>query len=129
MLGAFQYFFYTKGLLFESVLVIWIHGTLEISAIIIAGCAGLTLGNSFLFPGTYSRTASFVRGAKQGVKIAVGLVPIFIAAGFLESFVTRYTQMPMWLSLTIIVGSLTFIIWYFIIYPIRLNNKAKTINL
>ena len=129
MLGAFQYFFYTKGLLVESVLVIWIHGTLEISAIIIAGCAGLTLGNSFLFPGTYSRAASFVRGAKQGVKIAVGLVPIFIAAGFLESFVTRHTQMPIWLSLTIILGSLTFIIWYFIIYPIRLNNKAKTINL
>jgi len=129
MLGAFQYFFYAKGLLLESVLVIWIHGTLEISAIIIAGCAGLTLGNSFLFPGTFSRAASFVRGAKQGVKIAVGLVPIFIAAGFLESFVTRHTQMPMWLSLTIILGSLTFIIWYFIIYPIRLNNKAKTINL
>lgn len=129
MLGAFQYFFYAKGLLLESVLVIWIHGTLEISAIIIAGCAGLTLGNSFLFPGTFSRAASFVRGAKQGVKIAVGLVPIFITAGFLESFVTRYTQMPIWLSLTIILGSLTFIIWYFIIYPILLNNKAKTTNL
>jgi uncharacterized membrane protein SpoIIM required for sporulation len=126
MLGAFQYFFYTKGVLLESVLVIWIHGTLEISAIIIAGCAGLTLGNSFLFPGTYSRAASFVKGAKQGVKIAVGLVPIFITAGFLESFVTRHTEMPIWLSLTIILGSLAFIIWYFIIYPIRLNNKAKS---
>jgi hypothetical protein len=60
------------------------------------------------------------------VKIAVGLVPIFITAGFLESFVTRHTEMPIWLSLTIILGSLAFIIWYFIIYPIRLNNKAKS---
>lgn len=125
MLGAFQYFFYTKGLLLESVLVIWIHGTLEISAIIIAGCAGLTLGNSFLFPGSYSRGVSFVRGAKQGVKIAVGLVPIFIMAGFLESFVTRYTEMPMWLSLTIIFSSLAFIIFYFIIYPIQLNQRSR----
>lgn len=125
MLGAFQYFFYTKGLLLESVLVIWIHGTLEISAIIIAGCAGLTLGNSFLFPGTYSRGVSFVRGAKQGVKIAVGLVPVFIMAGFLESFVTRYTEMPMWLSLTIIFSSLAFIIFYFIIYPIQLHQRSK----
>lgn len=125
MLGAFQYFFYTKGLLLESVLVIWIHGTLEISAIIIAGCAGLTLGNSFLFPGTYSRGVSFVRGAKQGVKIAVGLVPIFIMAGFLESFVTRHTEMPMWLSLTIILSSLAFILFYFIIYPIQLNKRSK----
>ena len=125
MLGAFQYFFYTKGLLLQSALVIWIHGTLEISAIVIAGCAGLTMGNSILFPGTYSRGVSFVRGAKQGVKIAFGLVPVFITAAFFESFVTRYSQMPMWLSLTIIGSSLTFIIWYFIIYPIRLNNKSK----
>ena len=95
MLGAFQYFFYAKGLLLQSVLVIWIHGTLEISAIIIAGCAGLVMGNSILFPGTYSRGTSFINGAKQGVKIVIGLVPVFIVAGFLESFVTRYSQMPM----------------------------------
>jgi uncharacterized membrane protein SpoIIM required for sporulation len=125
MLGAFQYFFYAKGLLLQSVLVIWIHGTLEISAIIIAGCAGLVMGNSILFPGTYSRGVSFINGAKQGVKIAVGLVPVFITAGFLESFVTRYAQMPMWVSLTIIGSSLSFIIWYFIIYPIRLNKKVN----
>ena len=124
MLGVFQYFFYAKGLLLKSVLVIWIHGTLEIYSIIIAGCAGLVMGNSIMFPGTYSRGASFIRGAKQGVKIVVGLVPVFILAGFFESFVTRYSQMPMWLSLTIIGSSLLFIIWYFIIYPIRLNNKS-----
>jgi uncharacterized membrane protein SpoIIM required for sporulation len=128
MLGAFQYFFYAKGLLLQSVLVIWIHGTLEISAIVIAGCAGLTMGNSILYPGTYSRSVSFAKGAKQGLKIIVGLVPIFIIAGFLESFVTRYTQMPMALSLSIICSSLFFIIWYFIIYPIRLNNLARQTN-
>lgn len=125
MLGAFQYFFYAKGLLLQSMLVIWIHGTLEISAIVIAGCAGIVMGNSILFPGTYSRSVSFVNGAKQGVKIVVGLVPIFIAAGFFESFVTRYTQMPMWLSLSIIGTSLFFIVWYFIVYPIRLNRGVE----
>lgn len=125
MLGAFQYFFYSKGLLLQSVLVIWIHGTLEISAIIIAGCAGLVMGNSILFPGTYSRGASFIIGAKQGVKIVIGLVPIFITAGFFESFVTRYSQMPMWLSLMIIGSSILFIAWYFIVYPILLKNKVR----
>lgn len=125
MLGAFQYFFYAKGLLLQSVLVIWIHGTLEISAIIIAGCAGLVMGNSILFPGTYSRGTSFINGAKQGVKIVIGLVPVFIVAGFLESFVTRYSQMPMWLSLLIISSSLLFIIGYFIIYPMYLNRLSN----
>lgn len=124
MLGAFQYFFYSKGLLIDSMLVIWIHGTLEISAIIIAGGAGLTMGNSILFPGTYSRLTSFMRGAKQGLKITVGLIPIFITAGFLESFVTRQ-HMPVWLSLAIIFTSLSFIVWYFIIYPIVLNRRVN----
>lgn len=120
MLGSFQYFFYERGLLLDSILKIWIHGTLEISAIVIAGCAGLTVGNSLLFPGTYSRVVSFKRGIKQGLKIAVGLVPIFIMAGFLESFITRLTLPPV-LSASIIFVSAAFIIWYFIIYPIRLN--------
>ncbi|HET6226521.1 MAG TPA: stage II sporulation protein M [Bacteroidia bacterium] len=128
MLGAFQYFFYTKGLLIQSMLVIWIHGTLEISAIIIAGAGGLTMGNSFLFPGTYSRMHSFATGAKQGVKILVGLVPIFIVAGFLESFVTRHTEMPLWLSLFIILTSLFFIIGYFIVYPYYLNKPTNQIS-
>lgn len=122
MLGAFQYFFYERGLLLDSVLKIWIHGTLEISAIIIAGCAGLTVGNSLLFPGTYSRLESFKRGIKQGVKIAIGLVPIFIMAGFLESFVTRLTLPPV-VSSSIILASAAFIVWYFILYPIYLNRS------
>lgn len=122
MLGSFQYFFYERGLLLDSILKIWIHGTLEISAIVIAGCAGLTVGNSLLFPGTYSRLASFKRGIKQGLKIAIGLVPIFIMAGFLESFITRLTLPPV-LSASIIILSAMFISWYFIIYPIRLNRS------
>jgi uncharacterized membrane protein SpoIIM required for sporulation len=123
MLGSFQYYFISKGLGFKSVTVIFIHGTLEIWAIVIAGAAGLILGNSILFPGTYSRTVSFLRGAKDGLKIVMGLVPVFLTAAFLESFVTRYTAMPLWLSLSILGASLAFIIWYFIIYPIRLHKR------
>ncbi len=123
MLGTFQYFFYQKGLLWESALTIWIHGTLEISAIIIAGCAGLVMGNSVFFPGTYSRLESFKQGARKGLKIIIGLVPVFIIAGFLESFVTRYTEMPTALKLIIILTSAFFILYYFIIYPMLLHRK------
>ena len=55
MMGTFQTFFAQHGLLWPSFLAIWLHGTLEISAIIVAGAAGLAMGNSLLFPGTYSR--------------------------------------------------------------------------
>ena len=86
MVGAFQTFFYQHDLLWESSLAIWLHGTLEIWAIIVAGAAGLALGNGWLFPGTYSRVESFRRGAKRGLKIVIGTVPVFIMAGFIEGF-------------------------------------------
>jgi uncharacterized membrane protein SpoIIM required for sporulation len=123
MVGAFQYYFFAKGLGWQSVLVIWIHGTLEISAIIISGAAGIVLGNSILFPGTHRRMDSLKRGGKDGLKLMIGLVPIFIAAAFLEGFVTRYSTMPIWLSLCILLASLSFVVWYFVVYPIRLGKK------
>ncbi len=125
MLGSFQYFFYDKGLLWESVRTIWIHGTIEISVIIIAGCAGLVVGNSILFPKTYTRLTSFVRGIKAGLKIVISTVPFFIVAGFLEGFVTRHTEMPDWLAIFIILGSLALILFYYVIYPKQLYNKSK----
>ncbi len=127
MLGSFQYYFFSKGLGWKSVLVIWIHGTLEISAFIIAGAAGIVLGKSILFPGTYKRLPSLKRGAKDGIKMMIGLIPVFITAAFLEGFVTRYAQMPIWLSLAILISSASFIIWYFIIYPIRVTGKHDII--
>ncbi len=123
MLGTFQYFFVKKSLFLESFLTIWIHGTIEISCIVIAGAAGIILGNSYLFPGSLPRKASFVKGAKEAVKIFIGIAPLIVAAGFLESFVTRYTEAPNILRAFIIFGSLAFIIWYFIIYPIRLRKR------
>jgi hypothetical protein len=53
----------------------------------------------------------------------IGLVPIFIAAAFLEGFVTRYSKMPVWLSSCILLASGSFVIWYFVVYPIRLGKK------
>ena len=129
MLGSFEYYFFSKGLGWQSVLVIWIHGTLEISAIILVGGAGLILGNSILFPKTYKRMESFKRGAKDGMKICIGIVPIWVFAAFLEGFVTRHTEMPVWLSIFILGTSLLFIIWYVILYPNQLiTTNAKKID-
>lgn len=125
MLGCFFTLFYQYNVLDKALKVVWIHGTLEISAIIIAGCAGFVLGNSYLFPKTHTRMQAFKRGGMDGLKIVIGLVPVFIAAGFLESFVTRYTEMELWLSFTIIGSSLLFIVGYFIAYPIYLKQKLQ----
>ena len=126
MLGSFQYFFYEQGLFMESFLTIWIHGTIEISAIIMAGAAGIVAGNSLLFPGTYSRYASFRRGFRDGMKIIVGLVPLFIAAGFIESYITRLFDMPDLLKAAIIFASFGFILYYFVLYPRKVAKKYGT---
>jgi uncharacterized membrane protein SpoIIM required for sporulation len=122
-LGAFEQLFFSKGLGLESVLTVFIHGTLEISAIVIAVGAGVIMGKGWIFPGTGKRLDSFKQGAKDGVKILVSLVPIFMVAAFFEGFVTRYDSMPKWLSGMILLGSASFIAWYYIIYPILLQKR------
>lgn len=124
MIGCFEQMFFARGLGWQSVLVIWIHGTLEISAIIIAGTAGLILGNSLLFPGTFTRIESLKNGARDAVKIIFGLIPFFLLAAFFEGFVTRHTEMPIWLSIIILLASAATIIWYFILYPILLKRSG-----
>ncbi len=121
MLGAFITFFYNYGIL-EKTSTVWLHGTFEISVIVIAGCAGLVMGNSFLFPETYSRRVAFMKGAKDGLKIVVSTIPFFIVAGFIEGFITRYgEQMPWFIAYGIIFLSLFIIVYYYIIYPIALH--------
>lgn len=125
ILGGFQYFFYDKGLLWESARTIWIHGTIEISVIIIAGSAGLVMGNSMLFTGTLTRLEAFKHGVSNGLKILISTIPFFIIAGFLEGFITRHTEMPDWLAIFIISSSFALILFYYVIYPIRLHKAAK----
>ncbi|MCA8831268.1 stage II sporulation protein M [Hymenobacter pini] len=127
MLGAFQYFFHQKGLLLPSVLTIWIHGTLEISAIVLAGGAGWVMARSILFPGTFSRRDSLRQGARDGMQLVLALVPIFVVAGFLEGFVTRHTEMPLAASLGIIGTSAACILGYFVLYPWWLVRSGRVV--
>ncbi|CAH1001130.1 hypothetical protein LEM8419_02056 [Neolewinella maritima] len=106
-----------EGLFRESLLTIWIHGALEISSIVIAGGAGLTMGSGLLFPGTLSRMQSFGRSARAGLKIMLGTVPLFILAGFLEGYVTRHTELPDGLRFAFILLCFAFIVWYYVVYP------------
>jgi uncharacterized membrane protein SpoIIM required for sporulation len=124
MVGAFQAFFYQNSLMTVSSLGIYLHGTLELSAIVLAGGAGIVLGKSMLFPGTLPRKTAFVKGVRRGTKIMLGLMPFFIVAGFIESFITRYyNQMSLFVNLLIIGLSLILIIGYFVFYPIFIHRS------
>ena len=116
MVGSFQYFFVTQGVLGQSARGIWVHGVFEIFSMVIETMAGLVLGASILFPKTFSRLNSFKVGFKDSFKIFLSTVPFTIVAGILEGYVTRYAlKMNLGINLFIIFGTL-FIISYYYIY-------------
>ena len=128
MVGAFEYMFYNNGLLKDSLLTIMIHGTIELSTFVIAAASGIVLAKSWLFPGTIKRIDALKQGAKEGLIIALSNIPMLFIAAFFEGFVTRHADMPLWLKLFIITLSLTIIIGYFIVYPIRLKQRLNAQN-
>ena len=68
------------------------HGTFEISAIIIGTAAGITMGRGLLFPNTYTRLQAFQMTARRGVKIMVGVVSLLVVAALIEGNLTRHTE-------------------------------------
>lgn len=123
MLGAFFYFLCSHGFAREATLTVWIHGVIEIWCIVVAGAAGMALGNGLWFPGAYPRGVSFMRGAREALKIGVGLIPFFFLAAFFEGFITRYVGLSDYLRMAIIGVSLLFVIFYFVILPFTLEYK------
>lgn len=128
MLGSFFTFFFQYGLLGDSILTVMLHGTIEISAVVAAGGAGLAIGNSLLFPKTYTRIYALQTASKKGLKIIVGLIPLFIIAGFIEGFLTRYAGMPSVIKALVLLLSFVFILYYFVIYPRTKSNQLREEN-
>lgn len=117
MVGTFAHLFTSQGLGGTFARVVFIHGALELSAIVVAGGAGFAMGGALLVPGTFPRLESFRRGALRGLTLIAGLVPIFLAAAVLESVVTRQTEMPLWIAVAIIGSSFAFMIGYYAVWP------------
>lgn len=67
------------------------HGLLELTAIVIAGGAGLRLGWSIVDPGDRPRAVALTEEGRRSVVIVLGLVATFVVAGLIEGFVTGST--------------------------------------
>jgi uncharacterized membrane protein SpoIIM required for sporulation len=119
MVGTFQYLFVGKGVLLQSILGIWMHGTFEISAIILSGGAGFVLGSGLVFPGTYTRMQALRRSARNGIRILILAVVMLLIAAIIESWVTRLVSMPDYFRIGLIASMLALVVFYVIVYPIR----------
>jgi uncharacterized membrane protein SpoIIM required for sporulation len=126
ILGAFQYLFIREGVYIESFFTIWMHGAIEISCIVIAGAAGITLGGGLVFPKTLSRLQSLQLSARRGLLIMLTIIPLIILAAFIEGFITRYTGGSYIVRGIVISGSFAFIISYYVVYPWMKSKKGFT---
>lgn len=123
MFGVFQQFFIEHGHGDDFFYAVYMHGTIELWSIIIAGGTGIVLGKGLFFPQTFTRTKSFSIHAKEAGKIIAGLIPFFIIAGFIEGFLTRIGNENRAMALFIIVSSVLLILFYFFYLPFKQHKK------
>ncbi|MET0727032.1 MAG: stage II sporulation protein M [Acidimicrobiales bacterium] len=64
------------------------HGVLELSAVIVAGGAGLAIGWAIVAPGDRRRSDALADEGRRAAAIVLGLVLAFVVAGIIEGFVT-----------------------------------------
>ena len=96
------------------------HGLLEISAILVAGGAGLRVSWAIVAPGDRTRVAALRDEGLRAVVIVLGLALCFLVAGFIEGFVTP-SAMPT--ALRIAVGAAALAV--FVAYVVLLGSRAE----
>jgi uncharacterized membrane protein SpoIIM required for sporulation len=117
VLGVFTYLFTSRGLTGEYILTVYQHGTLEILSMVIEGAAGIMLGAGILFPGTLPRMQSIQNAARKSITMFLVCLPIIIIAAFIESYLTRFTEIGTLQRTLIILLSLGFMLYYFMVLP------------
>lgn len=70
------------------------HGAFELTAIVLAGTAGLKLGNALLAPGRRTRRDALTRAAGESAVLVTGLTGMLVIAAFLEAFWSSSTLIP-----------------------------------
>ena len=72
------------------------HGAFELTAIVIAGGAGLQLGMRLLAPGRQRRMEALIDGGKAGARLCLGIVAMLLVAAFIEAFWSSIADVPAW---------------------------------
>lgn len=85
------------------------HGLLEISAIVVAGGAGLALGWAIVSPGDRSRSAAAADEGQRAATVVLGLIPVFGIAALIEAFVT---PSPLSTAARVAIGIIAFVAFW-----------------
>jgi uncharacterized membrane protein SpoIIM required for sporulation len=88
LIGALAAVFVQSGKSYIFWAYILPHGIIELTAIFIAGGAGLYMGYRIFVPGPYSRKHRFLESAKESAQLMLGTIPLFVIAGIIEGYIT-----------------------------------------
>lgn len=86
MIGAFIAVYVPKGLGFEMGGWLFIHGSTELFAIILAGAAGFHIGWKIAFPDDLSRLQAAAEAGRTAATVVIGVVIMLFIAGLIEGF-------------------------------------------
>jgi uncharacterized membrane protein SpoIIM required for sporulation len=115
-LGAIFALYAQHGLAFELGGWLFIHGSTELLAIILAGAAGLRIGWAIAFPGALSRTTAAARAGRTAATLMVGVIVMLFVAGMLEGFARQQIHSEV-VRYGIAIGAL--LIWLSYLYMPR----------
>lgn len=70
------------------------HAAFELTAIVLAGAAGLRIGHAMLAPGRYTRTQALVIAAREAIVIVYGVSAMLLIAAGIEAFWSSARTVP-----------------------------------
>jgi uncharacterized membrane protein SpoIIM required for sporulation len=114
MLGGIAGAFAKSGIQGQMWMVILPHGALELSAVVVAGGAGLLMGYALWCPGQRTRRRALREEGVRAMQLAAGLVPAFIVAGLFEGLVTPSDAIPD--SLKVALGIATAVVFWLYLF-------------
>ncbi len=91
IVGALAALYMKSGKSYEFWAYIVPHGVIELTAIFIAGGAGLLMGYKLFVPGNRSRIIQLKEQSYRSVLLLIGTIPMFVIAGLIEGFITPST--------------------------------------
>ncbi|HZF97015.1 MAG TPA: stage II sporulation protein M, partial [Pseudoxanthomonas sp.] len=74
------------------------HAPFELTAIVLAGGAGLRLGLNLVAPGRQRRIDALVSGGIKGARLCLGVTFMLLVAAFIEAFWSSTQSIPAWIK-------------------------------
>jgi uncharacterized membrane protein SpoIIM required for sporulation len=100
------------------------HGYLELTCIVVAGAAGLMLGNALLRPGLQLRRDALAHAARRSVELVVGTAPVLVVAGLIEGFISP-SELPVLAKL--VIGPLSGIALYALLLTVGRAKRGRAV--